>query len=223
MDNLMLTETIDRYLAGQMSDKERQAFQEKIEEDADLRSEVELQREVISAIRRQVLRNKVNTFEQNRKKRTVAKWAAYVVMPLAVAACMAACIVLPQVDRVKQIGADVSLYAAAADDVTMAYASLKGQSPVSDIILSANHFMKQQQYAKADEVLVKGLEQVATITKENVQLWYAKEDMLYMRALCAIKQHKVYRSRYLLWQVIQMNAIHKDAAEQLLKQIKEGK
>ena len=70
MDNLMLTETIDRYLAGQMSDKERQAFQEKIEEDADLRSEVELQREVISAIRRQVLRNKVNTFEQNRKKRS---------------------------------------------------------------------------------------------------------------------------------------------------------
>jgi hypothetical protein len=33
----------------------------------------------------------------------------------------------------------------------------------------------------------------------------------------------VYRTRYLLWQVIQMNAIHKDAAEQLLKQIKEGK
>jgi hypothetical protein len=223
MDNLMLTETIDRYLAGQMSDKERQAFQEKLEEDKELRREVELQREVISAIRKQALRNKVNTFEQNRKKRTVVKWAAYVLVPLAVAACMAACIVLPQVDRVKQIGADVSLYAAATDEISIAYASLKGQSQVSDIILSANHFMKQQQYAKADELLLKGLEQVATITKDDVQLWYAKEDMLYMRALCAIKQHSVYRTRYLLWQVIQMNATHKDAAEQLLKQIKEGK
>ena len=44
--------------------------------------------------------------------------------------------------------------------------------------------------------------------------------MTYMRALCAIKQHKLYRSRRLLNEVVNMNSTHKDEAQQMLNQIK---
>jgi exonuclease SbcC len=52
------------------------------------------------------------------------------------------------------------------------------------------------------------------------QIQQAKEDMLYMRALCSIKQHRLYRTRYLLSEVISMDALHKAEAERLLNEIK---
>ena len=61
------------------------------------------------------------------------------------------------------------------------------------------------------------------ITSDEQQAWTEKADMLYLRALCAIKQHKLYRSRMLLNEVINMNSIHKDEAQQLLNTIKHGK
>ncbi len=220
MEDLMLTQTIDKYLAGKMSGNELQDFQAKLAEDEQLRLEVELQREVISAIRKQALRKKLEGFEQKSAIRSIAKWSVYTLVPLAAAACMAALIILPQIERVEQLSQQTSLYEAAWDDMQDAYLSLRGTDKASDIILTATQMMQHNQYSQADAVLEEGILQLSTVTKENIQLWCAKEDMLYLRALCAIKQNKVYLSRYLLFEVIQMEVTHQAEAERLLNTIK---
>lgn len=223
MEDLMLTEIIDKYLAGKMSDKELQAFQAKLAEDEQLKREVELQREVISAIRKQALRKKLEGFEQKTTLRSIIKWSVYTLVPLAVAACMAALIILPQIERVEQLSQQTSLYAAAWDDMQESYSSLRGSDHASDAILTATQLMQNNQYSQADAVLEEGILQLSTVKKEDIQLWCAKEDMLYLRALCAIKQNKVYLSRYLLYEVIQMDVTHKEQAERLLNTIKGNK
>ena len=61
------------------------------------------------------------------------------------------------------------------------------------------------------------------ITSENRQAWSEKEDILYLQALCAIKQHQLYRSRRLLNGVVSMQGIHQQSALDLLNTIKHGK
>jgi hypothetical protein len=86
--------------------------------------------------------------------------------------------------------------------------------------LEANELMQSGNYKQADKILAHALEQMEPITSDEQQAWTEKEDMLYMRALCAIKQHKLYRSRMLLNEVVNMNSTHKEQAQQLLNQIK---
>lgn len=220
MENLILTEKIDRYLAGTMSEEEKLLFEEKLRSDKHLQREVNIQREAIRAIRRKAMREKVQRFERHMRVQSIRKWTIRTLSPIAIAACFAGVIIWTQLTRVTSISNNTDLYATLNSDIAEAYSLLKGSDDISDIILAANDLMTQGEYEQADEALIVGLSQLDSVTEEDKQAWFAKEDMLYMRALCAIKQHKLYRSRLLLSQVIEMNASHKADAEKLLKQIK---
>ena len=107
--------------------------------------------------------------------------------------------------------------------MTDAYSQLKGCDDASNAILEANALMHAGDYKQADKVLTQALDQMQEITSAEEQAWSEKEDIIYLRALCAIKQHKLYRSRRLLNEVVNMNATHKTEALQLLNTIKHGK
>ena len=220
MENLILTEKIDRYLASAMSEEEMLQFEEKLKSDKHLQREVNIQREAIKAIRRKAMRDKVQRFERQMRVQTIRRWTIRTLSPIAIAACFAGVIIWTQLTRVTSLSNDLDLYASLNSDITEAYSSLKGSDDITDLILAANDLMAEGKYEMADKILTEGLSQLGTVTKEYEQEWFAKEDMLYMRALCAIKQHKLYRSRILLSQVIEMDASHKADAEKLLKQIK---
>lgn len=220
MENLILTEKIDRYLASAMSEEEMLQFEEKLKSDKHLQREVNIQREAIKAIRQKAMREKVQRFERQMRVQTIRRWTIRTLSPIAIAACFAGVIIWTQLTRVTSLSNDSDLYASLNSDITEAYSSLKGSDDITDLILAANDLMAEGKYEMADKILTEGLSQLGTVTKEYEQEWFAKEDMLYMRALCAIKQHKLYRSRILLSQVIEMDASHKADAEKLLKQIK---
>ena len=115
------------------------------------------------------------------------------------------------------------MYASVNTEITDAYSQLKGCDDASNAILEANALMQAGDYKQADKVLAQALGRMQEITSAEEQAWSEKEDMLYLRALCAIKQHKLYRSRRLLNEVVNMNTTHKDEAQQLLNTIKRGK
>jgi hypothetical protein len=129
-------------------------------------------------------------------------------------------IIGPQASRLATISNDAALFAAANVEMNEAYSGIKGCDEASEAIMRANELMAAGEYKQADKELAQALELMADVTAEAEQAWTEKEDMTYLRALCAIKQHKLYRSRRLLNEVVNMNSTHKDEAQQLLNQIK---
>lgn len=240
MNTIERTDKIDAYLAGTMSDAEKKEFEglllgseTSLEDRTKLQDEMELQKEIIFAIRRRGFREMVkkDIAEIKQEKEEADKKAAKITplyrrvlrvsASLAIAACFIGVIVIaPQVNRLSNIGDNANLYASANIEMNEAYSGLKGCNDATNAILEANELMQSGDYMQADKILAHALGQMKPVTSDEQQAWTEKEDMLYLRALCAIKQHKLYRSRMLLNEVINMNSTHKDQAQQLLNQIK---
>ena len=223
-------EQIDKYLAGQMTEDEKLQFERLLSaDDSSLRDEMELQKEIILAIRRRSLKEMLQDEEDSIQKekeghhKRVVRWTLRSVASIAVAACFVGVIVIgPQMSRLSGLG-ESTIYAETAIEMMNAYSQLKGCEESAEIILQANEYMQKGDYKQADAILEKVLLDMKDIPPENRQVWSEKEDMLYLRALCAIKQHRLYRSRHLLNEVVNMNSTHKDEAQQLLNTIKHGK
>ena len=241
MKNSERIEKIRAYLTGEMSEAEKNEFERllldpnlSLEDRTKLQDEMELQKEIILAIRRRGLKEMLRREEAKIKQEQdeADKAAAVRIIPLyrriiracassAIAACFVGLLVIaPQVNRLATISNDAELFAAANVEMNEAYSGIKGCDEASEAILRANELMAAGEYKQADKELAQALELMADVTAEAEQAWTEKEDMTYMRALCAFKQHKLYRSRRLLNEVVNMNSTHKDEAQQLLNQIK---
>lgn len=240
MNTIERTDKIDAYLAGTMSEAEKKEFEglllgseTSLEDRTKLQDEMELQKEIIFAIRRRGFREMVkkDIAEIKQEKEEADKKAAKITplyrrvlrmsASLAIAACFIGVIIIaPQVNRLSNIGDNANLYASVNIEMNEAYSGLKGCNDATNAILEASELMQSGDYKQADMILAHALGQMKPVTSDEQQAWTEKEDMLYLRALCAIKQHKLYRSRMLLNEVINMNSTHKDQAQQLLDQIK---
>ena len=240
MNTIERTDKIDAYLAGTMSEAEKKEFEglllgseTSLEDRTKLQDEMELQKEIIFAIRRRGFREMVkkDIAEIKQEKEEADKAAAKIIplyrrvlrvsASLAIAACFIGVIIIaPQVNHLSNIGDNANLYASVNIEMNEAYSGLKGCNDATNAILEANELMQSGDYKQADKILAHALGQMKPVTSDEQQAWTEKEDMLYLRALCAIKQHKLYRSRMLLNEVINMNSTHKDQAQQLLNQIK---
>lgn len=223
-------EQIDKYLAGQMTEDEKLQFERLLSaDDSSLRDEMELQKEIILAIRRRSLKEMLQDEEDSIQKekeghhKRVVRWTLRSVASIAVAACFVGVIVIgPQMSRLSGLG-ESTIYAETAIEMMNAYSQLKGCEESAEVILQANEYMQKGDYKQADAILTKALSDMKDITPENRQAWSEKEDILYLQALCAIKQHQLYRSRRLLNGVVSMQGIHQQSALDLLNTIKHGK
>ena len=223
-------EQIDKYLAGQMTEDEKLQFERLLSaDDSSLRDEMELQKEIILAIRRRSLKEILQGEEESIQKekkdhhKRVVRWTLRSVASIAVAACFVGVIVIgPQMSRLSGLG-ESTIYAETAIEMMNAYSQLKGCEESAEVILQANEYMQKGDYKQADAILTKALSDMKDITPENRQAWSEKEDILYLQALCAIKQHQLYRSRRLLNGVVSMQGIHQQSALDLLNTIKHGK
>lgn len=241
MKNSERIEKIRAYLTGEMSEAEKNEFERllldpnlSLEDRTKLQDEMELQKEIILAIRRRGLKEMLRREETKIKQEQdeADKAAAVRIIPLyrhlvragvssVIAACFAGLLIIgPQASRLATISNDAELFAAANVEMNEAYSGIKGCDEASEAILRANELMAAGEFKQADKELAQALELMADVTVGEAQAWTEKEDMIYLRALCAIKQHKLYRSRRLLNEVVNMNTTHKDEAQQLLNQIK---
>ena len=237
MKTIERTELIDRYLLGEATAEEKIQVERLLSdpelslEDRDkFRKEMELQQEIILAIQKQGLKEMLQQADEKEEKeeehhRKVRIWSIRSVASLAIAACFVGIIIIgPQMSRISNLSKQDAFYAEAYADINNAYAmACRGESEAADAILEANALMQAGDYKQADRVLTQALKQMQIVTPDNAQAWSEKEDMLYLRALCTIKQHRLYRSRHLLNEVVNMNTTHKDEAQQLLNTIKHGK
>lgn len=240
MNTAERTEKINAYLTGEMSEAEKNELERllldpnlSLEDRTKLHDEMELQKEIILAIRRrglkEMLREEATKIKQEKED---ADKAAAKITPLyrriirlgasvAIAACFVGLVIIaPQASRLSSISDNTDLFISANIEMNEAYSGIKGCDDATEAIMQANELMAAGNYKQADGILAQAIEQMTDVTAESEQAWTEKEDMTYMRALCAIKQHQLYRSRRLLNEVVNMNSTHKDEAQQLLNQIK---
>lgn len=250
MKALDQTILIDRYLSGEASPEEKLQV-ERLLSDPELsldskdtfRQDMELQEDIIIAIQERGLREMLQREEERLRAEsnddqppihTAAKpaaaasrgplWLIRSAATIAIAACMAGPIVIaPQVSRMVAISNNSEFYSAATFEMTEAYSQLKGCNEPSDAIIDATALMQSGEYKQADALLADALQSMPEVTNADSQAWSEKEDMLYLRALCVIKQHKLYRSRRLLNEVVRMDGLHRDQASELLNTIKHGR
>lgn len=241
MTNLEKTILIDRYLAGEMTEEEKVSF-ERLLSDTDssytdkvsLKDEMNLQKEIILAIQERGLREMLQREEAKIREEEDADraaaasrgplWLIRSAATIVIAACMAGPIVIaPQVSRMVAISNNSEFYSAATFEMTEAYSQLKGCDEPSDAIIDATALMQSGDYKQADALLADALRSMPEVTNADSQAWSEKEDLLYLRALCAFKQHKLYRSRRLLNEVVRMDGLHRDQASELLNTIKHGR
>ena len=240
MKNSERIEKIRAYLTGEMSEAEKKEFERllldpnlSLEDRTKLQDEMELQKEIILAIRHRGLKEMLRREEAKIKQEEAEADKAAVriihryrrIVRAGVSSVIAACfvgllVIAPQANRLATISNDAELFAAANVEMNEAYSGIKGCDEASEAILRANKLMAAGEFKQADKELAQALESMADVTADAAQVWTEKEDMIYLRALCAIKQHKLYRSRRLLNEVVIMNSTHKDEAQQLLNQIK---
>ena len=240
MKNSERIEKIRAYLTGEMSEVEKKEFERllldpnlSLEDRTKLQDEMELQKEIILAIRRRGLKEMLRREEAKIKQEEAEgdKVAVRIIhryrhlvragVSSVIAACFAGLLIIgPQASRLVTISNNAALFAAANVEMNEAYSGIKGCDEASEAIMRANELMVAGEFKQADKELAQALELMADVTVGEAQAWTEKEDMTYMRALCAIKQHKLYRSRRLLNEVVSMNSTHKDEAQQLLRQIK---
>jgi hypothetical protein len=167
------------------------------------------------------MREKVNRFERQLRIQRIRRITIRTLTPLAIAACFIGFFIIgPQTRNLINIGNDTEFYASELENMDEAYIDIKGDSEVRDIILQAAELMNNGQYEQADKLLSSAITKIKDIRGTDEQAWSEKEDMLYLRALCAIKLHKLYRSRRLLNEVVNMGSTHKEDAKRLLDKIK---
>ena len=248
MKALDRTILIDRYLSGEASPEEKlqverllSAPELSLDSKDTFRQDMELQEDIIIAIQERGLREMLQREEERLRAEsnddqppihTTARPAAASRGPLwlirsaatiVIAACMAGPIVIaPQVSRMVAISNNSEFYSAATFEMTDAYSQLKGCDEPSDAIIDATALMQSGDYKQADALLADALRAMPEVTNADGQAWSEKEDLLYLRALCAIKLHRLYRSRRLLSEVVRMDGLHRDQAADLLHTIKHG-
>ena len=241
MKTIERTELIDRYLLGEATAEEKMQV-ERLLSDSELsledrdkfRKEMELQQEIILAIQKQGLKEMLQQVDEKEKKEEEHKVAVRITpihvriiratASLAIAACFVGVILVgPQMSRLRDLGQQDLFFTEAYMDMNNAYAgSCRGESETADAIIEANALMQAGNYKQADDLLAAALKSMPDVDK-GTQSWDEKEDMLYLQALCAIKQHKLYRSRRLLNELVDMDTTHKNEAQRLLNTIKHGK
>ena len=236
------SEKIDAYLTGKMSDAEKKEFERllsdpetSLEDRTKLQDEMELRKEIIFAVRKRGFREhvakelaKIKEEEEEAHKIAAARIKLVVLYTIratasiAVAACFVGVFIAPQLLRLNNLSNQGELYAEALIEMTDAYTQLKGSDDAANVILEATALMQSGDNKQADALLADALQAMPKVTKADGQAWTEKGDMLYLRALCAIKQHKLYRSRRLLNEVVRMDGLHRDQAAELLHTIKHG-
>ena len=235
MNTLDRTDKIDDFLLGKMSDEEKNEFERLLSggdtslDSKQLKQEMELQEDIILAIKERGLKEMLQTEEAKIQagKAAAANYNSRIMQilsPIAIAACLFGFIIYgPQTRNLEQMSQSPSYLTEANMEITTAYQDLRGCEDIATSIMIANDLMQNGSYVEANQVLSESLKELKGVTPDDKQAWAEKEDIVYLQALCAIQRHKVYRSRALLTKVISMDGIHKQQATELLEQIKHGK
>lgn len=222
-ENINISEKIDRYVLGQMSEEEKVAFEAVLSSDPELKHEYELQREIILATQRLHFKRHLQNIEQQarlkRKRmiRTVSTWSI-------AAAIVCVCIV----------GVDMKYSSDLRNTSMLCYAETgapltRSDSEVDELLAQSYELIgKNELGAASSKILVaekminEELKQPATTEEEQYRreiMLLQKQDIDWYKALILMKEGEIFKSRKALEDIISSDSRYAEQARNILETI----
>lgn len=220
-DNINISEKIDRYILGQMSEEEKTAFEVELSSDSELKHEYELQREIILATQRLHFKRYLQNIEQQarlkRKRmiRTVSTWSI-------AAAIVCVCVV----------GVDMKYSSDLRNTSMLCYAETgapltRSDSEVDELLAQAyeligNNELKSASSNILDAEKLINIELKKQITTEEEQyhkeiMLLQKQDIDWYKALIMMKEGKIFKSRKALKKIASSDSRYAEQARNILE------
>lgn len=220
-ENINISEKIDRYVLGQMSEEEKVAFEAVLSSDPELKHEYELQREIILATQRLHFKRHLQNIEQQarlkRKRmiRTVSTWSI-------AAAIVCVCVV----------GVDMKYSSDLRNTSMLCYAEIgapltRSDSEVDELLAQAYELIGENELGAAsskilaaEKIINEELKQPATTEEEQYRreiMLLQKQDIDWYKALILMKEGEIFKSRKALKKIASSDNRYAEQAINILE------
>ena len=222
MNTIERTDKIDAYLAGTMSDAEKKEFEglllgseTSLEDRTKLQDEMELQKEIIFAIRRRGFREMVkkDIAEINKEKdehhqriKRIKIWSLGGSTLMAMAAVLLLLFVLAPVAQQMQ---DYSNQYISSIEVNVTRGDVDQVQSLDDAIL-----LMQNDHWREAEQIIDGIYRKTELDKENQQETYYKAEWL--KAICLMHEGKALQAKRLLRRIVNSDSAYSNQAKEAL-------
>lgn len=220
-ENINISEKIDRYILGQMSEEDKTAFEAELSADSELKYEYEVQREIILATQRLHFKRHLQNIEkqarQKRRKmiRTISSWSI-------AAAIVCVCVV----------GADMKYSLDIRDASMLCYAETgapltRSDSEVDELLSEAYELigtndlkLATSRIQSAENMIDEDLKHQATTEEEQYRkeiMLLQKQDIEWYKALILMKEGEIFKSRKALKKITSSNSRYAEQARNILE------
>ena len=222
MNTIERTDKIDAYLAGTMSEAEKKEFEglllgseTSLEDRTKLQDEMELQKEIIFAIRRRGFREMVkkDIAEINKEKdehhqriKRIKIWSLGGSTLMAMAAVLLLLFVLAPVAQQMQ---DYSNQYISSIEVNVTRGDVDQVQSLDDAIL-----LMQNDHWREAEQIIDGIYRKTELDKENQQETYYKAEWL--KAICLMHEGKALQAKRLLRRIVNSDSAYSNQAKEAL-------
>ena len=222
MNTIERTDKIDAYLAGTMSEAEKKEFEglllgseTSLEDRTKLQDEMELQKEIIFAIRRRGFREMVkkDIAEINKEKdehhqriKRITIWSLGGSTLMAMAAVLLLLFVLAPVAQQMQ---DYSKQYISSIEVNVTRGDVDQVQSLDDAIL-----LMQNDHWREAEQIIDGIYRKTELDKENQQETYYKAE--WFKAICLMHEGKALQAKRLLRRIVNSDSAYSNQAKEAL-------
>lgn len=220
-ENINISEQIDRYILGQMSKEEKDAFDAELSVDSELKHEYELQREIILATQRVHFKRYLENIEQQSKLKR--KRMTKRVSTLSIAASIVCICVL---------GVDIRWSSNLRDAANLSYIEIGAPSPrssgeIDGLLLMAYNYIGESDYENASsrldaaESIINERLLHPVITEEDAYrkeiLILQKQDAEWYRVLILMNDGEIFKIRKALKGIANSDSRYADEARNILE------
>ena len=222
MNTIERTDKIDAYLAGTMSDAEKKEFEglllgseTSLEDRTKLQDEMELQKEIIFAIRRRGFREMVKKDiaeikqeeeEHHQRIKRITIWSLGSSTLMAMAAVLLLLFVLAPVAQQMQ---DYSNQYISSIEVNVTRGDVDQVQSLDDAIL-----LMQNDHWREAEQIIDGIYRKTELDKENQQETYYKAE--WFKAICLMHEGKALQAKRLLRRIVNSDSAYSNQAKEAL-------
>lgn len=220
MNTIERTDKIDAYLAGTMSDAEKKEFERllsdpetSLEDRTKLQDEMELQKEIIHAIRRRGFREmvqkdikEIQEEEHHRRIRRITFWSLGGVGTSAIAAVILLLFVVAPMAQQMQ---DYSNQYISSIEVNVTRGDVDQVQSLDDAIL-----LMQNDHWREAEQIIDGIYRKTELDKENQQETYYKAE--WFKAICLMHEGKALQAKRLLRRIVNSDSAYSNQAKEAL-------
>lgn len=215
-----ISEKIDRYILGRMSEEEKAAFEAELSSNTELKHEYELQQEIILATQRVYFKRHLQNIDQQarlkRRKmiRTVSSWAI-------AAAIVCVCIVGVDIKYSSDLkDASMVCYIETGAPLTRSDNEINGLLSQAYELIGKNDLAAASSKIDIAEKKIKELLKQNVITEEeryrNEIMIMQKQDIEWYKALILMKEGEIFKSRNALKKIASSDSRYAEQANELL-------